>query len=157
MAALPSLLCASQENCWDLCTVATPNRQHPGMLTHVGEPPVLSFHMGVSMLCMAAGHSPTILVIRDSSGFVFGAYCSEHWRVAPRYQQPPMAAIQLPVLQLSMTDISTVHAPASPMPLQHLSSMQVLWIGGDLCISVRGETAMRDTRTWSSKSRPAPG
>lgn len=81
------------------------------------------------MLCMAVGHSPTILVMRDSSGFVFGAYCSEHWRVAPRYQWLPTAAILLPVLQPDMPDVSTVHAPNTPVPLPHLSCMQVLWVG----------------------------
>ena len=77
------------------------------------EPPV-ELKMGVSVLCMAAGHSPTILVIRDSSGFVFGAYCSEHWRVAPRYQQLPVAAILLPVYGL------TCLTPPLTMPLPHL-------------------------------------
>ena len=95
--------------------VATPNRQQSVMLTRVGGLPV-ELKVGVSVLCMAAGHSPTILVIRDSSGFVFGAYCSEHWRVAPRYQQLPLAARMLPLLRLDMPDSSTVHAPVKYMP-----------------------------------------
>lgn len=33
----------------------------------------------------AAGVSPTILVVREFGGYVFGAYCSEPWRIAPRF------------------------------------------------------------------------
>ncbi len=29
--------------------------------------------------------APTILVVRDTGGYVFGAYCSEPWHVAARY------------------------------------------------------------------------
>ena len=33
----------------------------------------------------AANISPTVLIIKDTSDFVFGAYCSEAWRTAPRF------------------------------------------------------------------------
>jgi hypothetical protein len=38
-----------------------------------------------SLLRLAAGRAPTLLAVRDGRGAVFGAYCAEPWRVAPRY------------------------------------------------------------------------
>lgn len=38
-----------------------------------------------SLLRLAAGRSPTVLAVRDGAGRVFGAFCAEAWRVAPRY------------------------------------------------------------------------
>lgn len=43
---------------------------------------------GISMqtlLRKAKGHAPTVLLIRDMSRSVFGAFCSESWRVSQRY------------------------------------------------------------------------
>lgn len=43
---------------------------------------------GISMATMlrnARGRSPTVLVVRDMGRHVFGAFCSEPWKVSPRY------------------------------------------------------------------------
>ena len=43
---------------------------------------------GISMqtlLRKAKGHAPTVLLVRDMSKHVFGAFCSESWRVSQRY------------------------------------------------------------------------
>ncbi len=43
---------------------------------------------GISMqtlLRKARGHAPTVLLVRDMSRNVFGAFCSESWRLSPRY------------------------------------------------------------------------
>lgn len=43
---------------------------------------------GISMQTLlrnAKGKSPTVLVVRDMGRAVFGAYCSEPWRLSPRY------------------------------------------------------------------------
>lgn len=43
---------------------------------------------GISMqtlLRKAKGHAPTVLLVRDMSRNVFGAFCSESWRVSQRY------------------------------------------------------------------------
>jgi hypothetical protein len=38
-----------------------------------------------SLLRLGAGRAPSLLAIRDAKGAVFGAFCAEPWRVAPRY------------------------------------------------------------------------
>jgi hypothetical protein len=38
-----------------------------------------------TLLRRGRGRAPTVLVVRDMRRHVFGAYCSEPWRVAPRY------------------------------------------------------------------------
>ena len=38
-----------------------------------------------SLYRRGAGRSPTLLLLRDTAGGAFGAFCSEPWRVAPRY------------------------------------------------------------------------
>lgn len=43
---------------------------------------------GISLLTMyrrAAGHAPCVLLMKDPGGHVFGSYCSEAWKVAPRF------------------------------------------------------------------------
>ncbi|GMH33469.1 hypothetical protein BSKO_01303 [Bryopsis sp. KO-2023] len=43
---------------------------------------------GISLQTMyrrAANVAPSILIVRDTSGYTFGAYCSEAWRMAPRF------------------------------------------------------------------------
>jgi hypothetical protein len=43
---------------------------------------------GVSLQTLyrrAAGAAPTLLVVRDGGGGVFGAFSAEAWRVAPRF------------------------------------------------------------------------
>jgi len=43
---------------------------------------------GISMQTMlrnARGQSPTVLVVRDMGRSVFGAFCSEPWKLSPRY------------------------------------------------------------------------
>lgn len=43
---------------------------------------------GISMqtlLRKAKGHAPTVLLVRDMSRHVFGAFCSESWRMSQRY------------------------------------------------------------------------
>eukprot|EP00210_Caulerpa_lentillifera_P000566 g547.t1 len=38
-----------------------------------------------TLLRKAQGSSPTVLVIKDSSHFVFGCYCSEAWKISQRF------------------------------------------------------------------------
>ena len=43
---------------------------------------------GISLQTMyrkGAGVAPTVLVVRDTGGYVFGCYAPEAWRIAPRY------------------------------------------------------------------------
>eukprot|EP00775_Hariotina_reticulata_P009710 gene9710-9869_t len=43
---------------------------------------------GISLTTLyrrAAGRSPSVLLVRDIAGYVFGAYCTEPWRPAPRF------------------------------------------------------------------------
>lgn len=42
---------------------------------------------GISLntLYRAAPPGPTVLLVKDSAGHVFGAFCTEQWKVAPRY------------------------------------------------------------------------
>lgn len=37
------------------------------------------------MLRNAREKSPTVLVVRDQGKYVFGAFCSEPWKLSPRY------------------------------------------------------------------------
>ena len=37
------------------------------------------------MLRKAAGQAPSLLVVRDAAGAVFGAYAAEAWHMAPRF------------------------------------------------------------------------
>lgn len=38
-----------------------------------------------SLYRRAAGFAPTILVIKDPAEHIFGSYCSEPWKIAPRF------------------------------------------------------------------------
>ena len=44
-------------------------------------------HNGISLhtLFRSAPHGASVLLVRDTGGSVFGAYCTEQWRIAPRY------------------------------------------------------------------------
>ena len=77
---------------------------------------------GISLQTMyrrGAGSAPTILVVRDTMGYVFGCYTSESWRVAPRYYGTGETFVfQLQVCIL-LAASAVVNGDAPQTPEQH--------------------------------------
>ncbi len=72
----------------------------------------------VTAWCARSLAAPTLLVVRDSAGHVFGCFTAEGWRVATRYY----GSGETFVFQLQVCAFSTQHCCPSA-ELTHAQSM----------------------------------
>uniref|UniRef100_A0A7S3R957 Oxidation resistance protein 1 n=1 Tax=Dunaliella tertiolecta TaxID=3047 RepID=A0A7S3R957_DUNTE len=85
----PSSIVSSEDVAALVCGGALPARHAP--IGGASRPWRLTYctrQHGISLATLyrrAANVSPTLLFIKDTGGGVFGAYCSEPWRVGPRF------------------------------------------------------------------------